>query len=219
MVQAALSRGVQHSSALVRYATLCALRQMLDALHLALTSASKAADCVDQSPSSPAPQRPQPPSQADVDIQAHPSSPVVAHAAAMKDPEDLTMGGETMDVDEVEPPAAGSGHPGEESAVVAGHATPSSADVEDVELPVHDNLQKAPGQAQRSGPKGNAWRGFVGQLRSAARGRLPDLQPLLALLATLHAEIHAPDKLPPMEVCHPSSSSMQHPFLALNCIF
>lgn len=63
------------------------------------------------------------------------------------------------------------------------------------------SAQEAPQEAQRRGLAGNAWRSFVSRLRSAARGRLPDLQPLLALHASLDAEMHGPDTPHPMEVC------------------
>ena len=173
---------------------------MLEALRLALASASEAADWVDQSQASLAPEQLGSPSMADLKCAPLPSHAVGAHAAEMTDAGDIVMGGEAMELD-AERPVAEGGHPGQESADIVGHTASSPKGFFDIErLPVHDNTEKAPGPAERSVPRGNAWRGFAGRLRTAARGRLPDLQPLLALLASLHAEIHSQDKPPPMEV-------------------
>ena len=121
-----MSRGVQHASPLVRYATLCALRRMLDALSAALASAAQAADAA--------------------------STPARTGSASIRVPEAL-------------------GGSGAQNEVVDG------------------------GVEGGGGWNAGAWRGFLGRLRSAARARLPDLQALLALHASLDGQIRQP--LPP----------------------
>ena len=136
--QAAMSRGVQHASPLVGYATLCALRQMLDALSAALSAAAQAAD---------------------------------------------SAGG--------------------------------SADVEDTSADTPDvpggrvQRELAQGRGEEGGGGGNAraWQAFLGRLRSAARARLPDLQALLALHASLDGLIRRPP--PPGAAADAQVSALQ----------
>lgn len=206
--QAALSRGIQHSSPLVRYATLCTVRQMLEALHLALAAASEAAEWVDQSQASAASQQTDTVSTTDPRLQAVATDSGEAHAAEMTDMDLAATEGDVMEIDEaVHTAAEGSDH-GEAITDVPVQTASSPRETKDtVQQPAQKKEGEAFRQADQGRLRGNAWRGFLGRLRSAARGRLPDLQPLLALLATLHADIQSTqDKPRPVEVtdfsCH-----------------
>ena len=116
--QAALSRGLQHASPLVRHATLCTLRAMLRALGSALSAAAQAA--------------------------------ARARSASSAD----------------SAPAS----------VAAGPA-------------VHDDATKAASLRGGDREVAAAWDGFLLRLRAAARLRLPDLQALLALHASLEGQM------------------------------
>jgi hypothetical protein len=117
-VQAALSRGLQHASPLVRHATLCTLRAMLSALGSALSAAAAAAACA-------------------------------------------------------------------RSGLAAAEAAPAAA------AKLHAP-QQPPADGAAIGELAAAWDAFLIRLRSAARLRLPDLQALLALHASLEAQIRRP---------------------------
>ncbi|BDA47572.1 probable nucleolar pre-ribosomal-associated protein 1 at C-terminar half [Coccomyxa sp. Obi] len=184
MPKVAISRGVQHSSPLVRYATLCTLRHMLDAFQLALASAREAAEWVDHHHASTASQQALSPSAATLDITAV-SSP--SKATAVTDATNLdsmAADAEPMEVD-------GGGV----------QDTEQGAAEDIVQQSGQSRLEQAHEQVQKkSTVGGNAWRGFMDRLRSAARGRLPDIQPLLALLAALQSQMQMQDNPHPMEV-------------------
>ncbi|CAL8471989.1 g11531 [Coccomyxa elongata] len=180
MPKVAVSRGVQHSSPLVRYATLCTLRHMLDAFQLALASASEAADWVDHYHAGTASQQAESPGALTPDLKAV-SSPSKSTAIA-------TLDSMAADVDPMEVDGGGV------------QATEQGAAEDMMQQAGEGQHEQAHERVQRSEVRGNVWRSFMDRLRSAARSRLPDIQPLLALLAALQSQTQMQDTLPPMEV-------------------
>ena len=176
----AISRGVQHSSPLVRYATLCTLRHVLDAFQLALASASEAAELVDHHHASTASQQAESPGAATPDIKAVSS---ISKGTAATNVDSMAADAEPKEVD-------GEGV----------QATEQGAAEDMTEQAGQGQHEQAQEQVQRSEARGNVWRCFTDRLRSAARSRLPDIQPLLALLAALQSQMQMQDNLPPMEV-------------------
>jgi hypothetical protein len=216
--QGLLSRGIQHNSALVRYITLCTLRQMLEAVGSVLDAAADAAQYTRQQASRlsdaqagtahmlskhvaattngeapPASSLPGydggAPLHSDAetgfqkDVALHEANVALAEEALAEQPENSPS----------QPRETGSCHPA--SPELLGSAGIAGCHLE-------NNLGK---QASPSAA-GNAfqarWRRFLDRLRTAVKGRLPDLQALLALHSTLEAQMQqdAPAADEPLQV-------------------
>jgi hypothetical protein len=166
--QAALSRGVQHGSALVRLATLTLLQRQLEALHAALTDAAAAAAFAHAH----APHLTQAPAPAPA-VGRHMGAS--AHAFAGHAP-----GADGDRLAAAAHPLQGwreaGGAPGDALAVDGGGV---------------------PGPEPRPAPGGGApWRALAARLAGAARARLPDPQALVAAFAVLEAELRAGSPAP-----------------------
>ena len=159
--QAALSRGVQHSSALVRLATLTLLQRQLAALHTALADAAAAAAF------------------------AHGHAPHLTQAPAPAPAADRHTGagalaGRAHGTDD--DPLAAAAHPFQGWREAGG--APGDA------LAADGRGGPSPQPRPATGG-GAPWRALKARVAGAARARLPDPQALVAAFAVLDAELRA----------------------------
>ncbi len=159
--QAALSRGVQHSSALVRLATLTLLQRQLAALHTALADAAAAAAF------------------------AHGHAPHLTQAPAPAPAADRHTGagalaGRAHGTDD--DPLAAAAHPFQGWREAGG--APGDA------LAADGRGGPSPQPRPATGG-GAPWRALTARVAGAARARLPDPQALVAAFAVLDAELRA----------------------------